>query len=114
ACRRWRAAFTTIPARSTLFNWLRQHREFARKYTFAKWFQCQSLADDMVDIADSRANDLIERERPDGKQVRVFDPPQFGLSLPLPAYCFASASRTGMTTVVQQWSQQRPSLTGCA
>ena len=68
---------TTIPARSTLFNWLRQHREFARKYTFAKWFQCQSLADDMVDIADSRANDLIERERPDGKQVLGFDPDSF-------------------------------------
>jgi hypothetical protein len=41
-----------VPARSTLFVWLRQHPEFAREYRFAKWFQCHCLADDMVDIAD--------------------------------------------------------------
>jgi hypothetical protein len=31
----------------------------------------------MVDIADDRANDRIEREGPDGKKVRVFDPENF-------------------------------------
>ena len=41
-----------MPARSTLFVWLRRHPEFAREYTSAKWFQCHCLADDMVDIAD--------------------------------------------------------------
>jgi hypothetical protein len=46
-----------MPARSTLFVWLRRHPEFAREYTFAKWFQCHCLADDMVDIADDQAND---------------------------------------------------------
>ena len=46
-----------VPARSTLFVWLRRHPEFAREYTFAKWLQCQWLADDMVDIADGRAGD---------------------------------------------------------
>ena len=44
-----------MPARSTLFVWLRRHPEFAREYTFAKWFQCHCLADEMVDIADGRA-----------------------------------------------------------
>src|SRR6516225_12243827 len=46
-----------VPARSTLFVWLRRHPEFAREYRSAKWFQCHCLADDMVDIADSQAND---------------------------------------------------------
>jgi hypothetical protein len=46
-----------MPARSTLFVWLRRHPEFAREYTFAKWFQCHCLGDDMVDIADGRAGD---------------------------------------------------------
>src|SRR5262249_39453725 len=65
---------TTMPARWTLFVWLRRRGVFGEKYTFAKGFKCQSWADDMVDIADSRANDLVERGRPDGKKVRVFDP----------------------------------------
>jgi hypothetical protein len=41
-----------VPARSTLFVWLRRHPEFAREYRFVKWFQCHCLADDLVDIAD--------------------------------------------------------------
>ena len=45
-----------MPARSTLFVWLRRHPEFAREYRFVKWFQCHCLADDMVDIADDQAN----------------------------------------------------------
>jgi hypothetical protein len=46
-----------VPARSTLFVWLRRHPEFAREYKFAKWLQIQWMADDMVDIADGRAGD---------------------------------------------------------
>ena len=46
-----------MPARSTLFVWLRRHPEFAREYRSAKWFQCHCLADDLVDIADAQAND---------------------------------------------------------
>jgi hypothetical protein len=62
-----------MPARSTVFVWLRQRPDFRQKYTFAKRFQIQWLADEMVDIADDRANDWIERDGPDGKKVRVFD-----------------------------------------
>jgi Bacteriophage Sf6, terminase small subunit-like len=65
---------TSMPARSTVFLWLRQRPHFRQKYTFAKRFQIQWLADEMVDIADDRANDWIEHEGPDGKKVRVFDP----------------------------------------
>jgi hypothetical protein len=47
----------TMPARSTLFVWLRRHPEFAREYKFAKWLQIQWMADEMVDIANGRAGD---------------------------------------------------------
>jgi len=46
-----------MPARSTLFVWLRRHPVFAREYTSAKQFWFQWMADEMVDIADDRAND---------------------------------------------------------
>jgi hypothetical protein len=68
---------TSMPARSTLFIWLRRHPEFARKYTFAKQFQIQGLSDDMIDIADDCSKDWIEREGPDGKKFRVFDHENF-------------------------------------
>jgi hypothetical protein len=59
-----------MPARSTVFVWLRERADFRQQYTFAKWFQCQCLADDMVDIADGRA----EGEGSNGETVRVSDP----------------------------------------
>jgi hypothetical protein len=43
---------TNMPARSTLFLWLRQRPDFRQRYTFSKWLQIQWMADDMVDIAD--------------------------------------------------------------
>ena len=52
-----------MPARSTLFLWLRQRPDFRQKYTFAKQFQFQWLADEMVDIADDRANDFRRAKR---------------------------------------------------
>jgi hypothetical protein len=56
---------TSMPARSTIFVWLRQRLDFREKYMFAKRFQIQWLADEMVDIADrlpttgSSATDLM-------------------------------------------------------
>ena len=66
-----------MPARSTVFLWLRQRPDFRKEYVSAKWLQWQWLADDMIDIADGRADDRIEREQPDGKQVRVSDDENF-------------------------------------
>jgi hypothetical protein len=65
------------PVLAYTFGWLRRYPKFARKYTFAKRFQIQWLADEMVDIADHRANNRIDRDGPDGKQVRVFDHENF-------------------------------------
>jgi hypothetical protein len=47
------------------------HPEFAREYMSAKQFQIQSLAEEMVDLADVQANDCIERKGPEGKKVPV-------------------------------------------
>jgi hypothetical protein len=48
---------TRMPARSTLLLWPRQRGDFRQKYARAKWIQCQSLADDEVDIVDGGADD---------------------------------------------------------
>jgi hypothetical protein len=66
-----------MPARSTVFLWLRQRPDFRKEYTSAKWLQYQFLADDMIDIADGRTKDSIERQEPNGTKVRVFDPEDF-------------------------------------
>ena len=65
-----------VPARSTLFLWLRQRAEFREKYTFAKKFQFHWLADEMVDIADGRVN-AIGRDGLDCKKVRVSNTENF-------------------------------------
>jgi terminase small subunit-like protein len=67
----------SMPARSTVFLWLRQRPDFRKEYTSAKWLQFQFLADDMIDIADGRTKEAIEPEEPDGTKVRVFDPEDF-------------------------------------
>jgi hypothetical protein len=58
---------TSMPARSTVFVWLRQRPDFREEYTIAKQFQIQWMADEMVDIADGRA----EREGSNGQTIRV-------------------------------------------
>ena len=51
-----------MPARSTLFLWLRQRPDFREKYARAKWLQCHCLADDIVDLADGPANRRSEQQ----------------------------------------------------
>ena len=62
-----------MPARSTIFGWLKRHEEFAREYTLARQIQIQDLMDEILEIADDSSNDWIEREGPDGKKYRVFN-----------------------------------------
>jgi hypothetical protein len=64
----------TMPARSTIFGWLEEHEEFARRYTLARQIQIEDLLDEILEIADDSSNDWIEREGPDGKKYRVFNP----------------------------------------
>ena len=63
-----------MPARSTIFGWLDEHEEFARSYTLARQIQIEDLMDEILEIADDSSNDWIDREGPDGKKYRVFNP----------------------------------------
>ena len=63
-----------MPARSTIFVWLEEHEDFARSYTLARQIQIEDLMDEILEIADDSSNDWIDREGPDGKKYRVFNP----------------------------------------
>jgi hypothetical protein len=43
-------------------------------YTLAKQIQIEDLVDENLEIADDSSTDWIDRERPDGKKYRVFNP----------------------------------------
>jgi hypothetical protein len=68
-----------MPAACTLFRWLREHEEFKDQYDIAKEESAESLADEMVDIADYEAGQpLMQDGSPvmvDGKIVMVIDAP---------------------------------------
>jgi hypothetical protein len=63
-----------MPARSTIFVWLDEHQDFARLYTLARQIQIEDLMHESLEIADDSSNDWIDREGPDGKKYRVFNP----------------------------------------
>ncbi len=63
-----------MPARSTVFGWLEEHEDFARSYTLARQIQIEDLMDEILEIADDSRNDWIEKEGPDGKKYRAFNP----------------------------------------
>jgi hypothetical protein len=63
-----------MPARATIFLWLEEHEEFARWYTLAKQMQIEDLLEETIEIANDSSNDWIDREGPDGKNYRVFNP----------------------------------------
>jgi hypothetical protein len=62
-----------MPARSTIFGWLKQNEEFARDYSWAKRIYIDDLMREILKIADDSSNEWIEREGPDGKKYRVFN-----------------------------------------
>ncbi len=63
-----------MPAKSTIFVWLEEHEDFARSYALARQIQIEDLMDEILEIADDSSNDWIDREGPDGKKYRVFNP----------------------------------------
>ena len=78
-----------MPARSTIFGWLEEHEEFAREYALARRIQIEDLMDEILEIADDNSNDWTEREGPDGKKYRVFNPD--------------SVRRSKLQTAARQW-----------
>jgi hypothetical protein len=54
-----------MPCLTTIFNWLRTKPDFLAQYARAKEESADSLADEMLDIADDARNDWMEREGKD-------------------------------------------------
>ena len=50
-----------MPAVSTVMLWLTKHKEFSEQYAHAREAQADTLADEMLDIADDASNDWMER-----------------------------------------------------
>ncbi len=61
----------SLPAMSTMFKWLREHKEFSEQYEKAKQESTDAMAEDILDIADNGTNDWMERENKDGSTYEV-------------------------------------------
>jgi len=62
-----------MPAKASVFRWLREHTQFAEQYRLAKQLQIEDLLDETLEIADDSSGDWTERMDPDGKRYRVFN-----------------------------------------
>lgn len=55
-----------MPCIATVFVWLNKHPPFAEQYAHARDAQADTLADEILDIADNASNDWMERQLKDG------------------------------------------------
>jgi hypothetical protein len=62
-----------MPNRATISRWLAHHEEFRDQYAFAREWQADCLADEILEIARDNRGDYVEKRLPDGKVVRVVD-----------------------------------------
>lgn len=60
-----------MPAPSTIFKWLSEHRTFSEQYARAKEAQADAFAEEILDIADDSRNDWIEIHGEDGEVERA-------------------------------------------
>ena len=49
-----------MPASNTVYKWIRQYETFRTMYTLARMDQADTIADEMLDIADNSTNDWME------------------------------------------------------
>lgn len=59
----------SMPCVATVFNWFRIHPEFLEQYEKAKEAQADTLAEDILDIADDGSNDWMEKTDKDGQNI---------------------------------------------
>lgn len=60
-----------MPAASTIFKWLAENEAFAEQYARAREAQADTLADEILDIADDGSNDYMgEDEKYNGDAVQ--------------------------------------------
>jgi hypothetical protein len=62
-----------MPNRATISRWLAHYEEFRDQYAFAREWQADCLADEILEIARDNRGDYVEKRLPDGKVVRVVD-----------------------------------------
>lgn len=55
-----------MPASSTVFKWLKQNPDFAEQYAHARDAQADTLADEILDIADDGTNDWMDDQEEAG------------------------------------------------
>jgi hypothetical protein len=58
-----------MPAQSTVFEWLARNADFRAAYAIAKTFLAETLADEILEIADDAAGDFADGE--DGPQFQA-------------------------------------------
>jgi hypothetical protein len=60
-----------VPAASTIFKWLTENEDFAEQYARAREAQADTLADEILDIADDGSNDYMGEDKAyDGDAVQ--------------------------------------------
>jgi hypothetical protein len=60
-----------MPAKSTVFKWLRDNQSFSDQYARAKEAQAENFADELMEIADDASGDVSgELEMPNGVAVQ--------------------------------------------
>lgn len=62
-----------IASRSTVYRWLTENEEFRERYTQAREFQCQVLADELLEIADKPQVGTVTKIGPNGTETRTGD-----------------------------------------
>jgi hypothetical protein len=63
----------SMPCRTSVLKWLREHGDFAVQYARARQLLLEYWEDEQVDIADDGSNDWIDREVKGGRTIRVLD-----------------------------------------
>lgn len=58
-----------MPARSTVFKWLGEHKVFSDQYAHAREEQADALFDEILSIADDGQNDWMEKYGRDGESI---------------------------------------------
>lgn len=60
-----------MPALATVFNWFRNYPSFLEQYTRAKQESADAMAEDILDIADHSAQDIITKSSENGTEYEV-------------------------------------------
>lgn len=58
-----------MPAKSSVFKWLIEHKEFSDQYARARETQADAIFDEILDIADDGTNDWMVKNTADGEAI---------------------------------------------